>query len=352
MPVEKCFITQLLGSASDSSLPKLGEVRLPIKPADTEGGIGYFRVVVIEGETVTFTLSADAYFCTSITDNTPVSTTKEASRNLELSASTNVYIAFDADAASLLIGNKYGLRGLATYQNLYPNHEKVVKYDISLSDLKFLQNWVNFTAPVTEYKFGIQELPLKTLGCCLQGAFSNKDLTGCNIGSPDYNRCAVQLTSITGDIVSVQGYVINLSGTYSCSLADLTVNGQTYTLNSKNVEGDYSDIDITQADNNVCTTIQLGSASNHCKVVCADTATFIPKTKLYIYSDYLTLAHVRNICAAMANAGNTACKDIRIVSSLVTAADVKADSTIQGYITAGLAKGLTTFTVNGTSVLS
>lgn len=349
---DKCFITQLLGSASDSSLPKLGEVRLPIKPADTEGGIGYFRAVVIEGETVIFTLSADAYFCTSIADNTPINVTKEASRNLELSATSNVFIAFDADVASLLIGNKYGLRGLATYYNLYPNHEKVVKYDISLSDLKYLQNWVNFTAPVTEYKFGIQELPLKTLGCCLQGVFNNKDLTSCHVGSSDYNKGAVQLTGITGEIASIQGYVVNISGNYTFDIANLTVDGQTITLSSKNVEGDYSSIDITQSDNSGCTTIQLGSTSNHCKVVCANIATFIPKTSLNIYSDYFTLAHVRNICASMANAGNTACKNIRIVSSLVAAADVKADSTVQGYITSGLAKGLTIFTINGTSVLS
>lgn len=335
-----CLVTKLSEVVSDQTLEKLGELRLKVVRNDTSSQIATIRFGAATSG-VKITIISGGYFCKSQTDSTPINTSIDDSKEIDVYSTQSVhgkyvgYLYFQSDEIVLLINDKYNFLGIDT-SPLEGNYFKYyVKYD--LDSVKYLSNWVRFSSSIRE-KISVQDIPSKTILSTRYGTDGNFD--GISIGLVDnYNNNIHRGLCIEKDVIGTISSIncsCNLTGTFTFNLANRIVPLDGLELYSPNVYGD-----ITK---NLGSIVSLGNKNMYLNVTCNNPLSKTPAvTRFNLYSSVFTLPMLKNLI-------NVAGKvNVTIYSTVLTAAEVSADSEAMAKVTAYKNAG-GSVVINGTTL--
>lgn len=320
-----CLVTKLSGVVSDQTLEKLGELRLKVVRNDTSSQISTIRFGAATSG-VKITIISGGYFCKSQTDSTPINTSTDDSKEIDVYSKQSIsgkylgYLYFQSDEIVLLINDKYNFLGIDT-NPIEGNYFKYyVKYD--LDSVKYLSNWVRFSSSIRE-KIRVQDIPSKTILSTRYGTDGNFD--GISIGLVDnyqnnIHRGLCIEKNITGTISSIN-CSCNLTGTFTFNLANRIVPLDSLELFSPNVFGD-----ITKKLGSM---VSLGNSNMYLNITCNNPLSEIPAvTRFNLYSSVFTLPMLKNLI-------NVAGKvQVTVYSTALTAGEVSADSEAMAKVTA------------------
>jgi hypothetical protein len=333
---QQCLVITLKGTINDDSFVKLGEIRIKIAPnSSVAGKYAYIHTRSVKSQQLK--LSDGAYFCTSLTDNTPVNTTKDASRTASLTANTAAthYVYFDDDYAYLTATDKYSIEGFGYTTISGSKSTWFILYD--LDDVKYLTNWCRFTAPLTQALTTPQQLPSKKIITAYN--YIEGDLTGFTLGDSSAGAY-VRLTNVSGTLTALSmpnDTSVNMTGTFACDISGLAVHPLMMYLYSPNVSGDIGSWTDrpSYAD--------FGTASAPCSVVCNSAPTISRGVSelLKIYSNSITKAMFANLVT------NRITKAYQIYSTQLDVAEIQADTDIMALVNAVKTAG-STVKVNNT----
>lgn len=332
-----CLVTKLSAQVSDNMLPKLGELYLKVVRNDISSQIATMRFGAATSG-VKITIVSGGYFCVSQTDSTPINTSIDDSKEIDVlsaksSGSYYSRLYFQSDEIILLINDKYNFYGIDINQIEGKNFKHFVKYD--LDSIKYLPNWVRFTAPISE-KISVQDIPSKTILSTKYGTDGNFDGITVGFVGNDYNSlisrgfCIEE--NVTGTILSINCGCI-LTGTFTFDIENRTFARDDLLLESPNVYGD-----ITKKLGGY---VYLGNSQTYLNVTCNNPLTETPAISSFtLYSSVFTLSMLKNLL-------NVAGKvNIRLYSTVLTADEVSADSEAMLKVTAYKNEG-GSVTING-----
>lgn len=337
-----CLVTKLKGAISGGSFNKLGEVTIKIAP-NTEGSEHFAYIYTLCDKATKLTLDEGAYFCTSLTDDTPLNGTKGASREVTVPMDTKsfYYVYFDEEYANIKISDKYSWHGFARNSSTVGSSKKTwyVKYD--LANIKYLTKMEAFTAPLTSPITNPQDLVGKKVVSA--DGYIEGNCDGFTFGSETSFIASIRLTNISGAISFVKNSSLEISmeGDYTCSVSNNNAKEAQLYLHSTGVTGDIGTWTKAPSYGN------LGNASNYCSVVCNSAPNIASSDRgntLYIYSNSITEAMLSNL---VTNLIVTA--QLRVFSSQLDASVIAEDSTIMGKIDAIKEAGCSVY-INGTKM--
>ena len=148
-----CLVTKLAGFVSDQTLEKFGELRLKVVRNNTSSQIATIRFGAATSG-VKITIVSGGYFCKSQTDSTPINTSIDDSKEIDVYSKQSVSgkyfgcLYFQSDEIVLLINDKYNFLGIDTGPIEGAAFKYYVRYD--LDSVKYLSNWVRFSASIRE----------------------------------------------------------------------------------------------------------------------------------------------------------------------------------------------------------
>ena len=224
----KCFITKLNGTISNSSLLKLGEMRIFFKNLNSSSNLEEHTIVLSASEGMQLSIVGNGYFCdSSLSQNKGVSATINANTGNTLYVNgTEFYVS---------IPNKYALINVKVTSKFASFDISALKYSKNLGDLQLYNSLVNGDISSLE---------------------GNTNLTNINInntkisGDIRYLRNLAKLqnmyllsTEVTGNIANLKGLTtlqnIELSDTeVTGDIANLKGLTTLIKLNMSNVSGD------------------------------------------------------------------------------------------------------------------
>lgn len=264
-------------------LMKLGELEFEISPKSSS----MFGNIMSESYNTEEGFSCflqGAYYCKSITDNTPLYNTVEKSRSIDIkNKMENIFIYFESNDARLKISNKYYCKGICTSRNYLSNQ---VLFKITDPNVfKYCQNWTEYPSLTTDsVEINIGAIKHRPIGAAY-GMSGNFD--GCTFSS-GFNG-TTELKGVNGEIkIGGGGNTVDLSGDFLAIMSSDTPRYPTSLfLKSPNVGGDFSYFNRE--------TLQLGiGSSGKCEVVFGD-GNFSVSRILKIYSDNITLPMLNKI---------------------------------------------------------
>lgn len=320
-----CLVTKLAGVVSDQTLEKLGELRLKVVRKDTSSQIATIRFGAATSG-VKITIVSGGYFCKSQSDSTPINTSIDDSKEIDVYSTQSVSgkysgcLYFQSDEIVLLINDKYNFLGIDTGPIEGVAFTYYVKYD--LDSVKYLSNWVRFSSSIRE-KIRVQDIPSKTILSTRYGTDGNFD--GISVGfANNYNNNIHRGMCIEKDVIGTISSIncsCNLTGTFTFNLANRIFPQDNLQLYSPNVYGD-----ITKSLGNI---VSLGNKNMYLNVTCNNPLSETPAIQsITLYSSVLTLSMLKNLI-------NVAGKvKVGIYSTVLTADEVSADSEAMAKVTA------------------
>jgi hypothetical protein len=134
--MEKCFVTKLNGTTSNSSLLKLGEMRIIFKNLNSSSKLGEHTIVLSASEGMQLSIVGNGYFCdSSLSQNKGVSVTINVNTNNTLYVNgTEFYVS---------IPNKYALTYVKVTSKFASFDISALKYSKDLSNLELYNTIVN-----------------------------------------------------------------------------------------------------------------------------------------------------------------------------------------------------------------
>lgn len=336
--MENCLVTKLKGTSSGGGGGKVGGLNLRITPnADQDAHYAYIYTWSEKSQDIS--LSDGAYFCTSLTDSTPVNTTKAASREAHLvtSTRTTLFVYFDDEEAYLTIQDKYILHGIGINSAQGGKRKWYVKYD--LDRIKYLTKWEAFTAPINMVIDTPQELPMKKIFSSEYHLTGN--LNGFTIGDASVTQ-PINLRDVSGAITLniIASASITIYGhDCTCSVSDISAQATTLYLESNGISGDIG------TWTKVPLYCRLGADNNRCSVTCTTVPTVTAKaTNLEIYSNSINKAGFTNLVT-----NQLATTLLRVNSTSLDVAELVADTDIMDLVAAIKQAGCSVW-VNGTKI--
>lgn len=321
-----CLVTKLSAQVSDNMLPKLGELYLKVVRNDTSSQIATMRFGAATSG-VKITIVSGGYFCVSQTDSTPINTSIDDSKEINvysLQSTSGLYkgcLYFQSDEIVLIINDKYNFYGIDTNQIDGQYFKYFVKYD--LDSIKYLPNWVRFSAPINE-KISVQNIPSKTILSTKYSTDGNFDGITVGFVGDNYNalinRGYCKEKNVTGTIASIN-CGCDLTGTFTFDIKNRIFVRDDLILVSPNIYGD-----VTKKLGGYVT---LGDIKTYLNVTCNNPLTETPAAVIfYLYSSVFTLSMLKNLL-------NVAGKvSIYLYSTILTADEVIADSEAMAKVTA------------------
>lgn len=349
------FVQKLAYATGNHDLPAYGDLIFSISPSDwavspNSKRIKNFTVQGgIKGSTLTI-LDENSYFCVSLSDPTPVNTTKEDSRVMNVAANAyiqRVSVYFESNEQSLMkVTNKYTFEGLGMEVN-YSASSQTVFCNISEGDVEYLPSWICFTKASSPYN--IAKIPSKQI--CSGYNFAEGDVTDIQFGRfESTQRDDLVLQHLTGTINKQikYGRAMTLEGTYNMDFE--TMYAATCTrleLKSPNITGDIKKLNPNASQ------VQFGiSAASKCNITLSASFTsshnFI---RLRIYSDGFNKSSLENFAAsAMTFSGLS--DNLEIYSDNIDMDEVIADTTLYNALKsiANALPSSRTFIINGTTI--
>ena len=209
----KCFVTKLNGTTSNSSLLKLGEMRIIFKNLNSSSKLVEHTIVLSASEGMQLSIVGNGYFCDS-----SLSQNKGVSATINVNTSNTLYV--NGTDFYVSIPNKYALTGINVFSKFASLDISALKYSKSLSDLQLYNSIVNGDISNLEGNTNLININinntnvsgdikyLRNLTKCQSMYLSSTKLTGdiANLkGLTTLQSLEAINTKLTGDIANLKG---------------------------------------------------------------------------------------------------------------------------------------------------
>lgn len=322
-----CLVTKLKGAISGGSFDKLGEVTIKIAP-NTEGSEHFAYIYTRFSKASKLTLDEGAYFCTSLTDDTPLNGTKDASREVNVSKDTNsmYYVYFDEEEANIKLSDKYSWYGFARNASIVGGAKKAWYVLYNLDNIKYMPALEAFTAPLTEPLTNPQDLVKKQI--VSSDYYFEGNFEGFTFGSSSSFIAATRLKNVSGAVsfIPSSSLELNLTGDFTCSVSNNNAKEPQLYLYSTGVTGDIG------TWTKIPTYSSLGDDDHRCSVVCNSVPNITSSDKgdtLQIYSNAITQTMLSNLVTNV-----LATTLLRVHSNQLDVETIQADSALMAKIEA------------------
>lgn len=296
--MEKCLITKLQTTISDSNIPKLGEMRLTLTKRFNDGHVCRAIVGAIT-DNVIIKIISGGYFCKSYTDTTPLNDIIEDSKQINVVNSTKIdnsddtvslsaiSVYFQSEEIVMYINDKYNFLGFGINPTIGIN-SNILKY--YLKNLKYLPNWTQFS--VSDEKIKVQDIPSKTITSCYyntDGNFEGITLGALsNVTKSDNKRAFVFENNVTGTIKAIKNQVYTyIVGTFTLNITNIN-NCEGIILVSPNVYGDITSF--------LGEEVYLGDTDIYTNITCnSPLSTKVATRYITLFSNILTVEMLGNL---------------------------------------------------------
>lgn len=211
--MEKCFITKLNGTISNSSLLKLGEMRIIFKKLNSSSRLAEHTIVLSASEGMQLSIVGNGYFCDS-----SLSQNKGVSATINTNTGNTLYV--NGTDFYLSIPNKYALTGINVISKFASLDISALKYSKNLSDLQLYNSIVNGDISNIEGNTNLLNINI-----------NNTNVSGDIKYLRNLLKCQslyLSKTKVTGDIANLK----SLTALQAIELVDTDVTGDIANLKS------------------------------------------------------------------------------------------------------------------------